>query len=381
MRKSTYWRIAARCPVARVLFPSSVTDLPYTSIEICAGAGGQALGLERAGFRHLAVVEYDPWACKTLRTNRPDWNVIGPDVDTRDPYERDPARGDVTLWNADDYKDRVTLFAGGVPCPPYSKAGRQLGADDDRDLFPDAFRLIDQCRPRAIMLENVRGILDDRFADWREDVLKRLRRRYWAEWKLLQASDFGVPQLRPRAILVAVEKSAGKYFNWPEPTDWPEAKTVGETLLGLMSANGWWYAPYWAQGADGIAPTLVGGSRKHGGPDLGPTRAKREWRKLVVDAMGLADRAPERGHVGMPRLTVEMAGVLQGFDPEEWPIAGRKTAAYRQVGNAFPPPVAHAVGSSIRRALEAADAKRHAELGNVIAMPQRKRAAAAAATA
>ena len=116
--------------------------------------------------------------------------------------------------------------------------------------------------------------------------------------------------------------------------------------------NGWPYAADWAEAAGGVAPTLVGGSKKHGGPDLGPTRAKAAWAQLGVDAHGLADQAPSPDFRGMPRLTVSMAASLQGF-PSDWVFAGRKTAAYRQVGNAFPPPVAEAVGRSVAAALQA----------------------------
>ena len=104
--------------------------------------------------------------------------------------------------------------------------------------------------------------------------------------------------------------------------------------------------------ANSIAPTLVGGSKKHGGPDLGPTRAKKAWASLGVDAHGLADEAPDRDFIGRPRLTARMTARLQGFD-DEWQFFGRKTAAYRQIGNAFPPPVARAVGLAIAESLKA----------------------------
>ena len=120
-----------------------------------------------------------------------------------------------------------------------------------------------------------------------------------------------------------------------------------------MSANGWEHAEKWAQQCDDIAPTLVGGSKKHGGPDLGPTRAKRAWEALGVNAKSIAETAPEPGFVGHPRLTVRMAARLQGF-PDTWEIYGRKTTSYRQVANAFPPPVACAVASQIKKAIEEA---------------------------
>lgn len=307
----------------------------FSSVEICAGAGGQALGLELAGFSHTALVEIEKAACMTLKMNRPYWNII---------------EGDVRSFNGDFFKG-ADLFAGGVPCPPFSKAGKQLGNNDERDLFPEAIRLVGDLKPRAIMLENVRGLLDPKFDDYRHNIEESLRKLgYIGEWRLLQASDFGVPQLRPRVIFVAFKKDLIKYFVWPKAL-MESPPTVGETLFDLMAARGWRQAPVWKKLANGIAPTLVGGSKKHGGPDLGPTRSKKAWAALSVDGHGIADEAPEVDFIGMPRLTVRMAARIQGF-PDSWELFGRKTPAYRQIGNALPPPVAQAIGISIAKALE-----------------------------
>ena len=306
-----------------------------TCLEICAGAGGQSLGLEQAGFAHVAAVEIDGDACETLRRNRPEWNVV---------------ELDVHHFKGADFHG-VDLLAGGVPCPPFSIAGKQLGADDERDLFPQALRLAAECEPTAIMLENVRGLSTARFAGYREQVLDRLRELgYETDWQVLNASEFGVPQLRPRFILVAMKAAAYAYFEWPRPIKTPP--TVGETLRDLMAAGGWQGAAGWARKANGIGPTLVGGSRKHGGPDLGPTRAREAWLKLHVDGKGLADAPPRAADPvhHLPRLTLPMAAAIQGFPPD-WCFSGRKTAGYRQIGNAFPPPVARQVGDSIRSAV------------------------------
>jgi DNA (cytosine-5)-methyltransferase 1 len=306
-----------------------------TCLEICAGGGGQSLGLEQAGFSHLAAVEIDSNACETLRRNREEWNIIERDIHHFDGLE---------------YKG-VDLLAGGVPCPPFSIAGKQLGADDERDLFPRALQLIKDCEPAAIMLENVRGLSTARFDSYREQILARLHElEYETAWKVLNACDFGVPQLRPRFILVAMKASAYKYFEWPDKIQTPP--TVGDALYKYMAEDGWRGARAWAEKADGIGPTLVGGSRKHGGPDLGPTRARNEWLKLHVDGKGLADAPPKPTDPidYLPRLTLPMAAAIQGF-PASWRFSGRKTAAYRQIGNAFPPPVARAVGERIRSAV------------------------------
>lgn len=307
------------------------------SLEICAGAGGQALGLEQAGFEHVALVEIEPPACATLRLNRPQWNVV---------------QGDLCEFDGRPYKG-IDLLAGGVPCPPFSKAGKQLGADDERNLFPEAIRLVDECRPQAVMLENVRGLLDTVFDEYRLQIMNDLKKLgYIAEWRLLNASDFGTPQLRPRVVFVALKKSASTFFNWPSARIEPPP-TVGESLYDLMAADGWRGAKEWRERANDIGPTLVGGSKKHGGPDLGPTRSKKAWAALGVDGMGIADALPTKDFVGMPRLTVRMAARIQGF-PDHWQFSGKKTAAYRQIGNAFPPPVACAVGQQIMAALDTA---------------------------
>ena len=306
-----------------------------TALDLCTGAGGEAVGVEAAGFGCAAAVEIDPAACQTLRDNRPGWRVL--EMDVHD-------------FEGGDYSG-VDLVAAGVPCPPFSIAGKQLGHEDERDLFPEALRVIAGAKPAAVLLENVRGFAASKFDGYREWLVAELDRLgYGAVYDVLNASDYGVPQLRPRFVLVAIRHRYFPRFRWPETQG--EPPTVGDTIGELMASGGWPGADRWREGAQGIAPTLVGGSKKHGGPDLGPTRARREWKALGVDGLGVWDGPP--GPLfpadGMPRLTVEMCARIQGFPPD-WRFAGRKTAAYRQVGNAFPPPVAQAVAESIAAAL------------------------------
>lgn len=322
----------------------------YTSIELCAGAGGQALGLHQAGFSHKLLIDIDKPACKTLKYNNSihslGWGTV--------------LEGSIEHFaehDAHEYKG-IDLVAGGVPCPPFSKAGKQLGKDDERDLFPAALEIVEKTQPKAVMLENVAGLLDSKFDDYREAINKKLKSLgYKTFWKIHNASDYGVPQLRPRVLLVALKPKYAKFFSWPEKV--VEAPTVGEALHDLMASNGWEGADEWKQKANKIAPTLVGGSKKHGGPDLGPTRARRAWQKLHVNGSIVANEPPAKGFTGykdkedfknMPLLTVRMAARIQGF-PDWWEFYGKKTPAYRQVGNAFPPPVAEAVGKQIMKAL------------------------------
>jgi DNA (cytosine-5)-methyltransferase 1 len=380
---------------------------PLTSIEICAGAGGQAVGLHNAGFDHLALVEWDPDAVNTLRANVGGWpgwseeraKALTP-MDVRDFLKSEEFK------NLDLQGKPLDLLAGGVPCPPFSLAGKRLGKADERDLFPAALEIIDALRPNAVMIENVRGILEppEVFIEYRRHILSELRRFGYVVpeidvedtaraqdremqrvWRRLDASDFGVPQLRPRAILVAIHRRViqnGVEFVWPQKVSGVQASVVGKLRKSMRERC----KDFWEKNQDGqpagpgdrtgkdvfykwlidakkardagrgVAPTLVGGSRKHGGADLGPTRAKRAWEVMGVNAMGVAnDRKecdPKRDlfRDAGPMLTVEQAAIIQGF-PRDWDFQGKKTARYRQVGNAFPPPVAEAVGRAIAAVL------------------------------
>ena len=269
------------------------------------------------------------------RTIMPHWNVI---------------EGDITTFDASAYHG-VDLLAAGLPCPPFSVAGKQLGDLDERNLFPAALRIIEQVRPKAIMIENVRGFLDAIFADYRNFLKKQLfELGYESDYRLLISSDFGVPQLRPRVVIVALRRDLYNHFCWPVPSE-TKAPTVGEILFDLMASGGWKGAKGWKKRANEIAPTIVGGSRKHGGPDLGPTRARNAWATLGVDGIGIADEPPSKDFMGIaPKLTVPMVALLQGFPPD-WKFSGKKTNAYRQVGNAFPPPVAAAVAGQLAEVL------------------------------
>jgi DNA (cytosine-5)-methyltransferase 1 len=323
-----------------------------TSLELCAGGGGTALGLEQAGFDHRLLVEIDHDACRTLRANRPGWLVA----------EADIAKVDGRL-----IAGQLDLLSAGLPCTPHSRGGRQLGEDDERHLWGEALRIIGEALPPAVMLETSDAIFRARFDAERAGTRERLRQLgYQTRWQYITASQFGVPQVRCRAVLVAFrEDAAAEAFRWPEPSPDPPP-TVGDVLYGLMTAQGWPGADAWRAGAPGPAPTVSGGSSLHGGPDLGPSQTKRAFRKLGIDPMGIADEAPgpdgkfsrgggkifDAGETG-PMLTVAMAARLQGF-PDGWVFTGRKTSAYRQVGNAFPPPTAGVIGEAIRNALEAA---------------------------
>ncbi|CAM5591460.1 cytosine-specific methyltransferase [Streptomyces badius] len=249
-----------------------------TSIEICAGAGGQAIGLHQAGFKHLALVEIDKYAVETLKQNiksLPNWSwerqycdVISDDVNNFRPIpsEKYPESGlskPVKFLGGQLRRGDLDLLAGGVPCPPFSHAGKQLGKDDERDLFPRMLELVDELHPKAVMIENVRGIKDAKFIDYRTYIQARLaggraKRPETGleedfggmgyeicEWEVLEASDFGVPQLRPRAVLVAIRKDVlgDIKFVWPTPVG--GVRSVFDALETSMRER---YQPYISAG-------------------------------------------------------------------------------------------------------------------------------------
>jgi DNA (cytosine-5)-methyltransferase 1 len=322
--------------------------MSYVCAELCAGAGGAAIGLEQAGFEPGVLVEIDADAVQTLRLNRPGWQVVQGDV------------ADGHLLGEFD------LLSAGLPCTPHSRAGKQAGEDDERHLWHAADRIVTEARPRAVMFETASDILGEKFAIERLATATGLRTLgYTVFWETIDALWYGVSQHRRRAILVAFrEPVAATAFRWPAAM--PEAPpTVGQLLYPRMAANGWPGADAWRDGAAGWSPTIVGGSTKHGGPDLGPTQSRTAWARLGVDGSGVADGVPgpdgkyQRG-VGKigdadeagPMLTTGMGAALQGF-PEDWSFHGGKTSRWRQIGNAFPPPAARAVGTSVRAALGA----------------------------
>src|ERR1700677_1717778 len=157
-----------------------------TTLELCAGAGGQALGLEQAGIEHVELLEIGKHACAALRRNRPQWNVI---------------EKDLNLFTDASSFQGVDIVSGGLPCPPFSRAGGQLGEKDERNLFPAAINIVDQIRPRAVMIENVRGMLDAVFEDYRKYIAGTLKKLgYVTDWRLLNASDFWAYILKQSAM-------------------------------------------------------------------------------------------------------------------------------------------------------------------------------------
>lgn len=325
-----------------------------TVLEICAGAGGQAIGLDAAGFKHVGLVEIDRDAADTILHNRPEWPVM-----------REDLRGlDLSAFEG------VDLLAGGVPCQPYSAAGERRRADDERDLFPEALRLVSELKPKAVMLENVTGALEAGNSVNRLRILSELSALgYEAEWRILNGWDFGLPQKRRRAVLVGFRPGIMHRFRWPTPLA-TRAPTVGEALYDLMAANSWPHVDAWKERANGLAPTLIGGSQKKRGIDLAQKKSRESWNDLGINPSYRAKAAPGPDAPAdlMPRLTLVMMARIQGF-PGDWEFQGSDLQVFRQIANAFPPAMAQAVGLSIMRALTGTEIR----LEDALSKPREKK--------
>lgn len=293
------------------------------------------------------LLDDDTSAVTTLRTNRPRWNVLHTDLLDFDPAEH-PVSYD------------VDLLAAGLPRVKSSATAAREDSGVEERLLEAAVYLVHAIRPRAVLIENVPGLADaDEYQPFRDFARAELAHLgYEFSWFVLNAADFGVPQSRKQGVLVAVERNRAQAFRPPTPTVL-EPTTVGATLGPSMASRGWQDATRWAAQADQPAPTLVGGSKNRGGADLGPTGAKRKWATMGVNAHTLGDMVPgpefvwdpELGRENMVKITVEQAALLQGF-PDSWEIAGLKTARYRQIGHATPPPVGEALGRAFAEALD-----------------------------
>lgn len=310
-----------------------------TSFEVCAGGGGQACGLAKAGFRHVALLEVDPDACETLRAN------FGPEL---------VVEANLVEYNPADVGP-VDLFAGGVPCQSFSKASStRKGADDNRDCFPEALRLIEKLKPRAVMLENVEGLFDPDYDMYRHRILGKLGAfGYKCEWRKVHCAWFGIPQTRVRTILVGfLDPQAMARFRWPDAL--AHYKDEPYPVIGAID---WWlrsggYVPSRevTDAFDCVAPTVLGGSKEKQSPDFGQRKTAKKWRAMNLVTTRWGDLPPGPDHSGPILPANGLTAALQGF-PADWKFRGEKHPVFRQIGNAFPPVVALYLGCAVASAL------------------------------
>lgn len=238
------------------------------SVDVCSGAGGLALGLERAGFDPVVLLDNKSVACETLQRNRPAWNVLEMDLLDFDPVEH-PESYDVDLLSA------------GLPRVKSSATAQRVETGIERRLLGATVLLAHAVQPRALLIENVPGLVDGpEFDEVRDYIQKELEHLgYGFHWFIVNAADFGVPQDREQGVLVALKNRFFSAFRPPKPTV-ARHITAGEALHASMSERGWTGAVAWAAQADRVAPTLVGGSDKRGVQTSGrpaPRRRGLAW--------------------------------------------------------------------------------------------------------
>ncbi|WP_038369396.1 DNA (cytosine-5-)-methyltransferase [Brackiella oedipodis] len=335
----------------------------YTVLELFAGAGGMALGLEKAGLDAVMLNEIDHHACNTLRRNRPQWNVV---------------ENDISKVDFSEYKDAVDVLAGGFPCQAFSYAGKKLGFEDTRGtLFFEFARAVKEINPRVILAENVRGLLNHdngRTLETIRNVIKDLGYHLY-EPKVLKAMFYKVPQKRERLILIAVRNdiSEGIDFKWPatyhrvltlkdalkkgelydcdvpssEGQEYPKRK---KEILSMVPAGG-----YWRDLPVDIQKEYMLKSYYLGGGKTGMARRLSWDEPSLTLTCAPAQKQTERCHPEETRpLTVREYARIQTF-PDEWVFEGSTTAQYKQIGNAVPVNLAQAIGCSVIQLLEHLD--------------------------
>ncbi|TBF35241.1 DNA (cytosine-5-)-methyltransferase [Rhizobium leguminosarum] len=331
-----------------------VSELPprhyrMRTVELCAGAGGMALGLERAGFEHVALVELNPKAAATLRKNRPDWQVIEDDV----------RKIDFTRFR----KDNIDLVAGGLPCTPFSSVGERQGKNDEADLLMEGVRAVREIAPKAFIFENVEGLLHSKHSDHVASLLRKLSKAgYATSINRINTRDFGLAQDRSRILIIGIRKDLAGSFRMP-PKFPHKATNIGLAIGDLIAEKGWSGARGWIKMMEerpsydrwgnflqtgALSDTL---RRYQGSPQQGEARrAQRNGLSYAPPAKAAPtdDDARKAGFV--PGLTPRMRARLQGF-PDDWQFVGGISSVVDQIGNAVAPRMAQAVGLAMFTAL------------------------------
>ena len=330
-----------------------------STIELFAGAGGLALGIEKAGFHTIALNEYDSDACATLRQNRPYWNVIEGDVSK------------ISKLDLEDFfsiaKGELDLLSGGAPCQAFSYAGKKLGLEDARGtLFYHYATFLEKLQPKMFLFENVRGLLShDHGKTYRVMTTIFEQAGYVIQKKVLNAWDYGVPQKRERLITIGIRKDLADkiHFDFPKPHDYKPV--LRDILLDCPPSEGTLYSEYKTKIFVLVPP---GGYWRDIDPKVAKEYMKSCWemeggrtgilRRLSLDEPSLtvltspSQKQTDRCHPIEARpFTVRENARCQTF-PDDWTFAGSVSSQYKQVGNAVPVNLAFEVGTKIREALE-----------------------------
>jgi len=325
----------------------------YKVLELFAGAGGLAIGLEKAGIKCVALNEIDKWACETLRKNRPEWNVL---------------EGDIKSFDFSEYKDKTDIVTGGFPCQAFSYAGKKLGLNDARGtLFYEFARAVQEVKPKICIGENVKGLLSHEKGKTIEGMISILDEIGYnvVSVQVLKAINYNVPQKRERVILVGIRKDIDVKYEYPEKhtviynlsdalkkgelydcdvpksegSKYPEHKKV---VLDLVPPKG-----YWRDLPVELQKEYMGKSYYLGGGKTGMARRIGWDEPSLTLTCSPAQKQTERCHPDETRpFTVREYARIQTF-PDDWKFEGSISQQYKQIGNAVPCNLAQEIGYSI----------------------------------
>lgn len=330
-----------------------------TAVELFAGAGGLALGIEQAGFNSLMCLEIDKDACNTLRTNRPEWNVVEADI------------ADISPLDLEEFlsikKGDLDLLTGGAPCQAFSYAGKKLGLEDARGtLFYHYALFLEKLQPKMFLFENVRG-LKSHDGGKTYSVISSIFEQtgYVIQSQVLNAWHYGVPQKRERLIVIGIRKDLADRvkFEYPEPHDY--RPVLRDILLDCPKSEGAVYSEHKTKIFEMVPP---GGYWKDVPEEIAKQYMKSCWdmgggrtgilRRLSLDEPSLtvltspSQKQTDRCHPLEARpFTIRENARCQGF-PDEWKFCGGMGSQYKQIGNAVPVNLAYEVGLKIKESLE-----------------------------
>lgn len=334
-----------------------MSNKPYKSIEIFAGCGGMALGLEQAGFNNQLLVEVDKHCCATLSQNRPKWEYVNYD--------------DITKVNFKKWREQnISLVTGGFPCQAFSSAGLRKGFEDDRgDLFYQFLRCIKEIKPIMFVGENVQGLVSHNEGKTLKHIIKLLKAAgYIVKYQVLSAEKYGVPQKRKRLIILGLRKDMShyeKYLEFPDETTADKPVTLKQALRRVPESAGQEFSEAkakvmklvppggcWVDLPKRIQREYMGKSLESGGGKRGMAR-RLEWDEPSLTlTTSPSQKQTERAHPdeNRPLQTREYARI-QTF-PDNWDFSGSTGSVYKQIGNAVPVLLAKHIGQSVMRLLK-----------------------------
>lgn len=320
-----------------------------TAIELFAGAGGLALGLEQAGISTMEYVEFDKACCETLKANRPDWNVICDDIHNVDFTK---------------FSGKIDIVTGGFPCQAFSYAGKKLGFEDTRGtLFHEFARCVQQVKPKIFLAENVRGLVSHDKGRTLQTIIEVLESlEYHIQYKILNAAYYGVGQKRERIVIVGIRNDLPINFAFPEPDkkmttlrqalkDCPvsqgeEYSEKKKKVLELVPAGG-----CWVDLPEDIAKNYMGKSYYSGGGRRGMARRISWDEPCLTLTCSPSQKQTERCHPEETRpFTIREYARIQSF-PDDWKFCGGIGDQYKQIGNAVPVEMARRIGIQLKEAI------------------------------